>query len=253
MHRSRRIALAAAGVLSVLALPSGALAAGGHGAPDLQCQSTTPVYTGTYDNVNVPPGQTCNLSGATIYGNVTVQTTGSVDFTGSGTVGGNLLVGSQGTAYEDTGWTIGGTAFGNGAGSLSIAGTVHGIVANKTETLSLSSAQVDGGVLSNQGVFGGVIGSSVITGSVVINGTTGGSGIPATWFIAGPQLDGSPQDIGGNLVFTGNQGPAYIYDNHIHQNLVCEGNTPPPFDSVGGFGNTVDGHSVGQCATTNPA
>ncbi|MGZ4190909.1 MAG: hypothetical protein ACXVRW_00495 [Solirubrobacteraceae bacterium] len=29
------------------------------------------------------------------------------------------------------------------------------------------------------------------------------------------------------------------------------GNNPAPFNSVGGFGNTVDGRSTGQCATTN--
>jgi hypothetical protein len=32
---------------------------------------------------------------------------------------------------------------------------------------------------------------------------------------------------------------------------VCLGNTPAPINSVGGFGNTVDGRSLGQCATTN--
>ncbi len=32
---------------------------------------------------------------------------------------------------------------------------------------------------------------------------------------------------------------------------MCAGNDPAPFNSVGGFGNTVDGRSVGQCATTN--
>ena len=250
MHRSLRPALAAAGLVAALALPSGALAAGGR-APDLQCDSSQPFYTGTYNNVTVPSGQTCNITASTIYGNVTVQSTGSLDLNGSGSVGGSLIVGSQGSAFEDSGWTIGGSAVGNAAGTLSISGEVHGITANNTSVLSVSSATIDGNILSNAGAFGGSIGSSAISGSVYINGTTGGAD-NATWFIAGPQNDGSPQDIGGNLQLTNNQATIVVVDNHVHRNLACYGNTPPPFTSFGGTGNQVDGQSLGQCATPNP-
>ena len=249
MHRSLRPALAAAGLVAALALPSAALAAGGQ-APNLQCDSSQPFYTGTYNNVYVPPQQTCNISSSTIYGSVTVGSAASLDLNGSGSVGGNVIVGSQASAYEDSGWTIGGSALGNGAGTVSISGEVHGIAVNNTSVLSVSSATVDGDILSNGGGFGGSIGSSAITGSVYINGTTGGAN--ATWFIAGPQNDGSPQDIGGNLQLTNNQATIYVLDNHVHRNLACYRNTPPPFTSYGGTGNQVDGQSLGQCATPNP-
>lgn len=243
--------LAAAGVIGCLALPAGAL---GRGAPpNLSCTSATPFYTGTYNNVTVPPDQFCTLSNSTVLGSVTVQTDASLDLENSGTVGGSLLVGTGASSFEDTGWVISGAAAANNAGSMTFTGTVHGIAGNDTGTLGLSSATVDGSIVWNKGLYGGVIGASVITGQVLINGTTNDPTIGSTWFIAGPQLNSSPQEIDGNLVLTDNQAPIYVFDNHIKQNLVCAGNNPAPFTSVGGYGNTVDGHSVGQCATVNPA
>ena len=253
MHRSLRPAAVALGVAASLAIPAGALAAG-RPAPNLTCEVTpaNQFYSGTYDNVVVPPDQFCELSGATVRGNVTVETAASLDLGSSGTVGGNVLVGSQASAFEDSGWVIGGAAIGNGAGSLGISGTVHGILANKVSALTIQSATIDGSVVSNQSLYGGFVAGSVITGQLAINGTTAGDDVESSiWFIAGPQLDSSPQEIDGNVVLTGNRSPIYIFDNHIKQNLVCAGNNPAPFNSVGAFGNTVDGRSVGQCATTN--
>ena len=118
--------------------------------------------------------------------------------------------------------------------------------------LTIQSATIDGSVVSNQSLYGGFVAGSVITGQLAINGTTAGDDVESSiWFIAGPQLDSPPQEIDGNVVLTGNRSPIYIFDNHIKQNLVCAGNNPAPFNSVGAFGNTVDGRSVGQCATTN--
>jgi hypothetical protein len=236
-----------------LAFPAGALAAG-HSPPDLTCEitATNLSYSGTYNNVVVPPNQFCELENATVRGSVTVGTSASLDLGTSGTVGGSVLVGSQAGAFEDSGWVVGGAMVANVAGSLGILGTVHGVVANKVTALNISNATIDGSVVSNQGVEGGSVGGSVITGQLAINGTGPGDDIQSSiWLIGGPQLDSSPQEVDGNVVLTGNQSPIFIFFNHIKQNLVCAGNTPAPFNSVGGFGNTVDGRSIGQCATTN--
>jgi hypothetical protein len=249
MSRSLRPAAIAVGVAAALAFPAGALAAG-HNPPNLTCDSSKPFYTGTFNNVVVPPTQTCNISNSTIRGNVTVEYGGSLDLENSGTVGGDLLTGNLASSFEDSGWTIAGQAVGNESGGMSFEGTVHGILANKVDALDTQSATIDGSVVSNQGVFGGAIGGSVITGQLVINGS-GTADSPATWVIGGTQLDGSMQEIKGNTVLTNNQAEILIFFNHIKQNLVCLGNTPAPINSVGGFGNTVDGRSVGQCATTN--
>jgi hypothetical protein len=253
MNRSLRSAAFALGVAACLVIPAEALGAG-RPAPNLTCEitPTNEFYTGTYNNVVVPPNQFCELSDATVRGNVTVETAASLDLGSSGTVGGDLLVGSQAGAFEDSGWVINGAAIANGAGSLGISGTVHGILANQLSALTIQSATIDGSVVANQTVYGGFVAGSVIKGQLAINGTTAGDDAESSvWFIAGPQLDSSPQEIDGNVVLTNNQSPIYIFDNHIKQNLVCAGNTPAPFNSVGGFGNTVDGRSVGQCATTN--
>jgi hypothetical protein len=252
MSRTLRPLAAAATVLGLLAVPSGALASGGH-PPNLTCDSSMPVFSGTYDNVTVPPGQTCNLSDSTVLGYINVETAANLNLVNSGSVGGSLLVGNQASSSEDSGWTISGGAAASNAGSMTFQGTVHGIAGNNTGTLALSSATVDGSIVWNKGQFGGAITSSVITGQVFLNGTTGDPAVGGSWFIAGPQLDGSQQEIDGNVVLTNNQVPIFIFFNHIKQSLICEGNTPPPFNSVGGFTNTVDGRSVGQCATVNPA
>lgn len=249
MSRSLLRAAVAVGVAAALAFPAGALAAG-HSAPNLTCDGAQPFYTGTYNNVVVPPGDNCIISNSTIQGTVTVQQTANLTLEGTGTVGGDLLTGNQASAFEDSGWAIAGQAVGNQSGGMSFLGTVHGILANKVGALDAQNATVDGSVVSNQGQFGGAIAGSVITGQLLIN-ASGTSDSPATWVIGGTQLDGSPQEIDGNAVLTNNQAEILIFFNHIEQNLVCEGNNPAPINSVAGFGNTVDGRSVGQCATTN--
>lgn len=249
MNRSLRPAAIAVGVAAALACPAGALAAG-HGAPNLTCDSSQPYYTGTYNNVVVPAGQMCILSNSTVHGNVTVRQTANLDLQNSGTVGGDLLVGSQASSFQDSGWSIAGQAVGNGSGGMSFTGTVHGILANKVGSVDTQNATIDGSVVSNQTTYGGAIVGSVITGQLVINGS-GTADSPATWAIGGTQLDGSMQEIDGNTVLTNNQAEILFFYNHVEQNLVCLGNNPAPINSVGGIGNTVDGRSVGQCATTN--
>lgn len=252
MSRSLRPAVAVVGALACLALPASALAKGDP-PPNLTCTATgsTTVYSGTYSNVTVPPGQTCYLSDATVLGNVVVESTANLDLQNSGSVGGSLLVGSQASAFEDTGWVINGPTAGNGAETLTITGTTHSIVVNDTQVLSIGSATIDGSIVSNDGVFGGSISSSIVHGNVLVNGTTGFEGTGGTWLIAGPQLNGNPQQIDGNLVLTNNQATIYAFENNINQNLVCEGNNPPPITEIGTEGNTVGGSSIGQCATPN--
>jgi hypothetical protein len=202
-----------------LALPAGALASSSGRPPNLTCKitPTTLFYSGTYNNVTVPRGQTCELSGATILGNVTVQTAGSVAFESPGTVGGNLFVGQLAGASEGTGWAISGAATANQAASMTFQGTVHGILAND--------------------------------GDLVINATTGDPAVAGDWFIG--QLGGPPQEIGGSVFLTNNQVPIFILDNHIKRNLVCQGNNPPPINSAGGIGNTVDAKAQAARATSS--
>lgn len=251
-----RAVVAVSSVLACLALPAGALAHEGPRPPrppNLDC--TGVVSGGTYANLIVPSGDDCFLSDATILGNATVESTASLDLENSGTIGGSLFVGSQGSAAEESDWVIHGSALSNGADTLEILGTVeHSVLANDTLVLSMQSATVGGSVVSNRGSYGGAIVSSAIRGGLIIDGTSpGSSGLTATWLIAGPQLGGDEQEIGRSVFLIDNQASIYIFDNHIHRDLVCVGNNPPPTDSVGTETNTVDGRSIGQCSSTTPA
>jgi len=245
--RSLRSVAVALGVVGSLALPSGAMAAGPQG---LTC--TGVVSGGTYSSLNVPPGQACFLSNATVLGNATVQSTGSLELDNNGTIGGNVLAGNLASFDVNDSWTVDGTIVGDGAAELTIAATVHNILANNDDTLAIQSATVKGNIVSNNGVFGGAIASSAIYGNVLVNGTSPGEdGVTSTWLIAGPQLSSDDQEIYGNLVLTNNQSEILMWFNHIHQNLVCYGNNPPPYNDFDGLPNTVDGRSLGQCATQN--
>jgi hypothetical protein len=250
MSCSLRPLAAALGVVASLAAPASALGNSGSAPNSLTC--TGIVSGGTYSSLTVPHGQNCFLSNATVLGPANVESTASLDLEGTGTIGGNVLVGDQASMSEAQGWVIRGTTVGNGAGLLTILGTVHSVLLNNTATLGIQSATVDGSIVSNHGTFGGNIVSSVIHGDVFVNGTTPGLPVLASnWFIAGPQLNGDKQEIDGSVVLTNNQSSIYVFENHIHENLICAGNNPPPFNSAAGFTNTVDGRSVGQCATTN--
>jgi hypothetical protein len=248
MMRSLRLVAAALGVAGSLALSSAALAAGPR---PLTC--TGVVSGGTYSSLTVPSGQFCFLSNATILGNATVQSTASLELDQNGTIYGNVLVNNLAGLDENDNWTIDGTIVGNGAAGLTIAATTHNILANNDDTLAIQSATVKGNIVSNNGVFGGAIASSAIYGNVLVNGTSPGeAGVTSTWVIAGPQLNGDKQEIYGNLVLTNNQSEMLVFYNHIHQNFACYGNNPPPFTDLGaGLENTVDGRSLGQCATPN--
>ncbi|MGN6868245.1 MAG: hypothetical protein ACTHMY_07570 [Solirubrobacteraceae bacterium] len=248
MMRSLRSVAVALGMVGLLAIPAGASAAG---PPSLTC--TGVVSGGTYSSLTVPSGQFCYLSNATILGNATVQSTATLELDQNGTIYGNVLVDSLAGLSENDNWTIGGTTVGNGAAMLSIAATVHNVLANNDDTLALQSATVKGNIVSNNGVFGGAIASSAIYGNVLVNGTSPGEdGVTSTWVIAGPQLNGDMQEIYGNLVLTNNQSEMLVFYNHIHQNFACYNNNPDPYTDLGpGLENTVDGRSLGQCATPN--
>jgi hypothetical protein len=240
----------------MLALPGVASASGQ--AQDFSCatDSTHLYYSGTYDNVVVPPNSACLLSDSTILGNVTVQTNSTVEFENNGVVHGHVAAGDNTDVTEDDpGWTIDGPILGKNTQDISIAGNTHSILADNLGYLTIQSGNVDGSIALNQGQVSGFITTSQITGNLVMNGTTGEP--PGPFGPVGFYIDGAPgvapQDIGGDVVLTNNTQEIYLDGNHIHRNLVCAGNNPPPFNSVDGVGNQVDGRSVGQCATLNPA
>ena len=240
--RSFRLMAAAAGLAATFALPAAAQAA----PRNLVCNGDGTV-SGTYASIVVPENGWCNLQNATVLGNAIVLSGGTLNLDVSGSVDGDVYVGSSGWLYEDTGWVIGGTTTGNGAQDIQINGTSHSVYDKGGQGLYISQATVDGDIVANQEQNGGDIFASTVRGNVLINGTAPTDG--GSWWITGDlnPADGLLQEIYGNVVITSNQVEVNANGNHIHKNLVCEANTPPPVAQ----GNRVDGRSVGQCASTS--
>lgn len=82
----KSLLLLAGAVLVALALVPVAAPAN---PPNAQCSGT--LAPGTYHNVTVPAGQDCAISGATITGNLTVQTGANAEVTASTTIDGNYI------------------------------------------------------------------------------------------------------------------------------------------------------------------
>jgi hypothetical protein len=244
--RSLRLAVAATGVVAILASPVGAQAA----APDLTCNGPYS-HSGTYRNVTVPPGGNCILTNATVLGNATVGSGGTLTLSGetpgSGRIHGNVSIGDAAWLTEDHGWVIEGSTTGNGAQDLQIDGVVHQVFNQDGSGLYLYQATVIGDLVSNHAQSGGSIDTSAVRGNLVINATTTSTDPLANWNISGPGLTTPFQQIYGSLILTNNQIPLVVSDNHIHQDLICSGNTAPPAGAA--QTNRVDGRAVGQCAS----
>ena len=250
-----RAVVAAPGVLACLALPAGALAheARGRRAPNLDC--TGVVSGGTYANLIVPSGDDCFLSDATVLGNATVERRVARPRE-LGTIGGSLLVSSQGSAAR-------GVRLGHPRSrdcqtaptpSRSWAPWSHSVLANDTLVLAMQSATVGGSVVSNRGQlrwrhrlerdqrrFDHRRHEPRLVGS---HGDVADRRSPAGRGRAGDRAE---------RVLTDNQASIYIFDNHSIVTWSAWATTHPPTDSVGTETNTVDGRSIGQCARTTPA
>jgi hypothetical protein len=168
--------------------------------------------SGSYKNITVPAGATCDGTNATI----TVR--GGV---GVG-AGATFILGSEGA-------TGGGTISG-------------GLDANDAASVQLHFARVNGGVtiIGGNGFFSAVE-DNVINGGATIDGYTG------FWlgFIRNT-IQGSV-NLSNNTL--GDPDANEFVTNTIRGNLVCHSNVPAPHvGDSGGSPNDVSGRKVDQCA-----
>lgn len=201
-----------------------------HGGPsETICQI---FISGTHDNVTVPPGQTCFVSGATILGNVkalqdanlfvlnsTVQ--GNVEgdgpdalqVFGGSTVGGNIFVTGAGISPPVDGFT---TVFIGSVGGLggitTVLGDVHVLKAS-ANTIFVSEVNFVNGSLKVEDNF--------TLGLLIIN-----------------------NQVAQNLQVFKNESGGFknVFGNVVGENLQCFENSPP---FLGGP-NTAK-HAEGQC------
>lgn len=178
-------------------------------------------------DVIVPPNSTCNIQGATVNGNVSVQAGGRIIIGGGSTINGNVWAPSLGADTE----FFGGRSFSAIICNSKITGTV---------TLDKGPSEVTVGGESN--ALQGGCGGNSIGSNVTLAANRGPVSLSANGGAC--QAPGGTCGIGGNANVNSNTASATVTDNHITGNLNCAAN-----GEVSASGNTVGGTKNGQCAS----
>jgi hypothetical protein len=209
-------------------------------ADDARCVGSLP--PGTYDNVVVPRGADCFLSGAIVRGNVKALR-GAALFSNVNRIAGNLE-GDRPRFVGSVGDTIGGNVHVSGA---------TGQPGFPFDTLSVNvfvcGAQVtDGNVAVKKSRNGTVVvgtqleecQGNIVAGNIKVEDNF----IPPNEFLAVGR-----NTVGGNVQVFKNTGPGgkSVIGNVVRQNLQCKRNDPPFF----GGPNTAR-KAEGQCFATPP-
>jgi hypothetical protein len=220
-------------VIAVLAVIGALLPASG-GARTAATNCTGLVTGGTFADVVVPAGQSCQLDGVRVTGSVTVQTGASLEIT-------NLSADS--TVRKDV--------KGNGcdfieleATSLSNRIAVGGnlVITNCTGTVfnggqASSFNQPPPSILIGKNVTCSANAQNCVFDYFVVGGSVTCSGNAEECTV-------NSNGIGGSATLNNNQGGITVDHSVIGGNLACSGNT-----STNGATNTVAGTKSGQCSS----
>ena len=218
--------------LSILAAVLIFVGAGSAAAQTTICSAK--LTPGSYESVNVPAGQTCEVDTGTVAvaGNVTVGTGAALLVEGGTvTIAGNVTV--------ETGATLAVESFGVQSVIFVVKGSLLSVDAAEVGVIAPGTASILGSVsLTGTTVFAGFQGT-VIGGTLVVANSNAVNGIGLfSNTVAGSVLVQNNKTSGA--------GSDEIQNNTIGGSLVCAGNTPAPVDF--GVPNTVGGAKVGQCA-----
>lgn len=197
---------------------------------------TTTISTSTPGNQTVMSGQVLCITGTgTVGGNVTVNSNGTLDLAG-GKVGGNVQ--SSGVLSVTSGSSVGGNLQTSGGGPVNIAGTsVGGNLQLQSQTVgpdSICGTSVKGNlqVQSNAGTIQ-IGGSSTCVGNTV-GGNLQLQSNSGKLTIGGTSYGNS---VGGNLQVQSNTGGGTLVGNSASKNCQLQGDTSP----ITGSGNYVNG------------
>ncbi|WP_422647008.1 hypothetical protein [Actinoalloteichus caeruleus] len=276
--RRRTAAVAAltttlAGAATFLAAPAA------HAALTTHCVGTAGAVT-VPNNLVVPAGESCDLTGTvingdvtvfegsdlllqdvTINGSVTVRENGFLDAAGSSVSGSVTLANAFGTyAYDSE--LSGATATDSGF-FYSFDSDITGDVATQNSEVLVESSWVEGS-LSSEGSLLTDVYDSVVTGDFRVSGAEQGSVLCSTEVDGDAAFVGNSQILqvgaaqpyggcgtnvfGGGLSFEGNSADGYVSNNIVRGDLSCTDNDPAPR----GTDNRVRGESLGQCTELAP-
>ena len=215
-------------------------------APDATCLNQQ--LSGVYHDVNVQPGASCTLSGATVTGSVQAE----------GRAGGKPAAHGAAAAASltITNSTIQGDVQADNANIDLVGATVGGNVqADKATGFAITGSTVSGSVHVTKTSGAGSVtspGLNVVCDSAVLGDLSiENSSAAAPWSIGGGgcQSDatgGAGSVVAGDLRFDGNAAASNdVSNNMVGRNLECNRN-----GGVTGSANLVAGTSTGQCSSS---
>jgi hypothetical protein len=233
--------------LVLLALATSSLVliiAPGAAAADTACMGA---LTGTHDNVVVPPGQSCFVSGATVRGNVKALQDSRLRITGSN-VHGNVE-GEKADIVQVTGSTVGGNiTVKEGGPPVAVApgftGCQSAVAILTPCEVFITTTRVEHGNIQVEKMHG----TTWITDTVALSPIRGNVKVednliePLAEFIFV-----SRNEVEQNVQVFKNKGPGRkrVSENVVHQSVQCFENDPP---FIGGPNVARD--AQGQCAAT---
>lgn len=204
-------------------------------ADDTECVG---VLSGTHDNVVVPPGANCTLSGAIVKGNVTALRSSSLG-TNLSQIGGNIeahrprFVGSFGD-------TIG--------GNFSVTGPTGDpgfIFPPFNVTVFVCASSLPGGnIVVKRSMNGTVAVGSLLPVCPGNNVGQGNIQVENNFIPPGEALQVARNTVGGNVQVFKNRGPGQkdVAENVVREAIQCRGNDQP---FIGG--PNVAAEAEGQC------
>jgi ribosomal protein L30/L7E len=168
----------------------------------------------TVDNLRVPEGETCTLSGTLVRGTVKVETDATLKALGVRVIGNVQAKEATKVVVRDNSKVGGSIQVVQGESAKVLASRIKGDI--------LYDEQI-GKLKVNDNRIGGQLQAFANEGQVTMNGN---------------EIEGDLQ------AFENAGGPLAITDNEIDGNLQCKENEPPPT----GGGNIVQGNKEDQCA-----
>lgn len=237
-----RFAIAALATLGIV------LATGAH-AQITFCSTTLSGAT-VNNNLSVPDGTTCFLSGVAVVGNVLVGTNATLRASSGTKISGNIQAVSCNSVELTTPIFVGGNLeIDNctGSGFLEPPGSNSGPVG--TIRGNVSCENNGGDCVMRSFEVGGNISFINNVISQVTNTTVGGNLSVSNNTSTNPS---TPQEVGedtvkGNVEVNNNSSPAIVGNNVIGGNLQCMNNSQGVTDDNVGP-NTVNGKKLGQCS-----
>jgi hypothetical protein len=204
--------------------------------------------TGSYSSIVVAKNRSCTLNGATVTGDVTVNSNAYFEANGT-SIGGTVSATGAGTVFIHDGSSVGGSVSTSGTPQLFLFGSTVGNNVIAQSSIMQSGAVDVCGTVINGGLIVTKMGQDILLGDADQTAGCAGNTVGFAWVIQNStniELVVSANHVTGDLRVNTNQGTSgKSVDHNTGGNaLVCNGNQLPFTGSPNsGFATTS-----GQCS-----